>query len=332
MAAWMAHKDKGPVVFLLCQESTGSHRDGSSASVPRGSLLSPVKPSTFKPNVAVTMYVQHMPGVLTTVYIKDLQQVAWPQAELLAAVHCLDTRHVLLSSPKLRIKLGDTVLYFAPEKPPIHATVRYLGPVPEWSPAGHLLGLEAVDPAWKQGSTDGSTIMNRYFRTNPRRGVFCNLNRIGLLAQKETAASNRSQQVEDQPQAKGPSDQSTTGIEEQLKALKDIMQAERKEQKREMVEQKQETAAMSRTIETLTNAIADLTTTVRRTATLHVECPICMEEARPPMRLQQCEQGHILCDSCSRRCSRRGVGSACPSCQGPLTDRPIALERQLGLF
>jgi hypothetical protein len=53
-----------------------------------------------------------------------------------------------------------------------------------------------------------------------------------------------------------------------------------------------------------------------------------MEEARPPMRLQQCEQGHILCDSCMR-----GVAGVCPSCRGPLIlSRPVALERQLGLI
>merc|ERR1719187_85351 len=34
---------------------------------------------------------------------------------------------------------------------------------------------------------------------------------------------------------------------------------------------------------------------------LDVECPVCMEVARPPMRLKQCGKGHIICDSCYAR-------------------------------
>jgi hypothetical protein len=96
----------------------------------------------------------------------------------------------------------------------------------------------------------------------------------------------------------------------------------------EMAKQRREIAAMGLAVGTLTQAIADLTTTVSRSVDLRVECPICMEEAPPPMRLHQCNLGHIICDTC-----RRKVASAsCPSCKKPITGRPVALERQLGLF
>ena len=32
-----------------------------------------------------------------------------------------------------------------------------------------------------------------------------------------------------------------------------------------------------------------------------LECPMCTEEARPPMRLRQCREGHIICDGCFAR-------------------------------
>jgi hypothetical protein len=120
------------------------------------------------------------------------------------------------------------------------------------------------------------------------------------------------------------------GHSQQLLAFEEKMQAEMAKQRREM-------AAMGLAIGTLTQAIADLTTTVGRSADLHVECPICMEEARPPMRLHQCNQGHIICDKCRRKVAPwppwPGVPGhpKCPSCKKPITSRPVALERQLGL-
>ena len=30
-----------------------------------------------------------------------------------------------------------------------------------------------------------------------------------------------------------------------------------------------------------------------------LECPVCLEEVRPPMWLRQCGEGHITCDTCS---------------------------------
>merc|ERR1719450_673806 len=72
-----------------------------------------------------------------------------------------------------------------------------------------------------------------------------------------------------------------------------------------------------------------------------VECPVCMEEARPPMRLKECGQGHIICDTCQSRAEARASDEGergnlnianCHSCRGMITGRPAALERVLGLI
>merc|ERR1712098_596646 len=71
-----------------------------------------------------------------------------------------------------------------------------------------------------------------------------------------------------------------------------------------------------------------------------IECPVCMEVAKPPMRLKQCGQGHIICDTCQSRAEARASdgggrgnpnGANCHSCRGMITGRPAALERVLGL-
>jgi len=72
-----------------------------------------------------------------------------------------------------------------------------------------------------------------------------------------------------------------------------------------------------------------------------VECPVCMEDVRPPMRLKECGQGHIICDTCQSRAEARASDEGergnlnianCHSCRGMITGRPAALERVLGLI
>lgn len=71
-----------------------------------------------------------------------------------------------------------------------------------------------------------------------------------------------------------------------------------------------------------------------------LECPVCLEVAGPPMRLKQCGQGHILCDSCHARTEELneddqvgcpGLG-LCPTCRQNITGRPTQLEKILGLI
>jgi len=94
----------------------------------------------------------------------------------------------------------------------------------------------------------------------------------------------------------------------------------------------QQTAELKRMIQDLPQAQSSLSM---------VECPVCMEVARPPMRLKECGQGHIICDTCQSRAEARasdegGRGNPnianCHSCRGMITGRPAALERALGLI
>ena len=66
------------------------------------------------------------------------------------------------------------------------------------------------------------------------------------------------------------------------------------------------------------------------------DCPMCTEEVRPPMRLKQCGEGHIICDRCYARDeqARQVEGrerNQCGVCREPITGRPTALETFLGL-
>ena len=66
------------------------------------------------------------------------------------------------------------------------------------------------------------------------------------------------------------------------------------------------------------------------------ECPMCTEEAKPPMRLKQCGEGHIICDTCFAKDeeARQREGrqrNQCGVCRRPITGRPTALESLLGL-
>jgi len=70
-----------------------------------------------------------------------------------------------------------------------------------------------------------------------------------------------------------------------------------------------------------------------------MECPVCCETIKPPMRLKQCEQGHIICDDCFNKTFSRQTQAgivieeiACFVCKFPVRSRPTALEQFLGLL
>jgi len=67
---------------------------------------------------------------------------------------------------------------------------------------------------------------------------------------------------------------------------------------------------------------------------IHLECPICMESVQPPMRLMQCGQGHIICDSCFGKLERRGLCGlrSCTVCMQDIIGRPTVLEQIMKLI
>ena len=48
------------------------------------------------------------------------------------------------------------------------------------------------------------------------------------------------------------------------------------------------------------------------------------------MRLKQCGEGHVVCDTCFTRDQER-ASNQCMTCRGPITGRATALETLLGL-
>jgi len=60
---------------------------------------------------------------------------------------------------------------------------------------------------------------------------------------------------------------------------------------------------------------------------MRVECPVCLDRVKPPMRLLQCDQGHVVCTLCFTQM----VQKICPTCRGTITGKPTVLENVLGL-
>merc|ERR1739838_941057 len=60
---------------------------------------------------------------------------------------------------------------------------------------------------------------------------------------------------------------------------------------------------------------------------MKVECPVCLDRVKPPMRLLQCDQGHVVCTLCYTQMIQKN----CPTCRGRITGKPTVLENILGL-
>ena len=98
----------------------------------------------------------------------------------------------------------------------------------------------------------------------------------------------------------------------------------------------QELAAIQRGIEELRLSIMQVNAAPAVESRGRFECPMCTEEARPPMRLKQCGEGHIICDTCYARDEQARLREGrernqCGVCRKPITGRPTALETFLGL-
>jgi len=70
-----------------------------------------------------------------------------------------------------------------------------------------------------------------------------------------------------------------------------------------------------------------------------MECPVCCESIKPPIRLKKCEEGHINYDDCFKKTFSRQrqagiviVAIVCFVCKFPVKSIPAALEQFLGLF
>ena len=150
-------------------------------NVPRGSLLALAERSAdISRVVTVVVKVVDIPGVKASVMTKQMREFSSQQSELLAAVRGPEDRYTLLDSRRLKVRMGDRVVFCAPGDPPVPAIVRFLGAVPDLRSRGYLLGLEITLEDWGLGETDGSVGGRRYFNTDPSRGVFCDVSKVRI--------------------------------------------------------------------------------------------------------------------------------------------------------
>ena len=55
------------------------------------------------------------------------------------------------------------------------------------------------------------------------------------------------------------------------------------------------------------------------------ECPVCLDQMLPPLRIFQCRDGHLICEIC-----RDGLqATKCPECRGTMTGRATGMEQFL---
>merc|ERR550517_398109 len=63
-----------------------------------------------------------------------------------------------------------------------------------------------------------------------------------------------------------------------------------------------------------------------------IQCPMCSEDVTKPMRLQQCLNGHIICEGCYRHLgTTSSKDPLCIACNSNYIGRPRALEQILEL-
>ena len=55
-----------------------------------------------------------------------------------------------------------------------------------------------------------------------------------------------------------------------------------------------------------------------------LECPVCLTEMVPPVKIWTCKSGHLLCQSCKRN---PNIRQKCPTCRGEIIGRATGLEK-----
>merc|ERR1711936_73972 len=58
-----------------------------------------------------------------------------------------------------------------------------------------------------------------------------------------------------------------------------------------------------------------------------LECPVCLTEMLPPVKIWQCASGHAVCQSCKRN---PNINRKCPTCRQGIMGRATVLEKMAG--
>ena len=98
----------------------------------------------------------------------------------------------------------------------------------------------------------------------------------------------------------------------------------------ESVDQAQvDTALLASQLEALDSKISALTVNIQTSSPARLlpcpECPICLDDMKPPTKIIQCRGGHLICGKCQTRPSVK----FCPSCREEFTGRAVGMEGYL---
>ena len=114
-------------------------------------------------------------------------------------------------------------------------------------------------------------------------------------------------------------------MENQEREMKEMMKRQEDEKtqmemrlKVQEEEKKESLFKLKKTVEDLTKELQHIevdsgmvTCGVVKEARGHLECPICLEWMRPPTRIWQCPQSHLVCETCRQQLEN----FRCPSCR-----------------
>eukprot|EP00092_Neocalanus_flemingeri_P025016 GFUD01027128.1.p1 GENE.GFUD01027128.1~~GFUD01027128.1.p1 ORF type:complete len:277 (-),score=73.75 GFUD01027128.1:72-902(-) len=75
----------------------------------------------------------------------------------------------------------------------------------------------------------------------------------------------------------------------------------------------------------LTAKFKTLEVSSKKTSLPGPECPVCFEEMKPPTRIIQCREGHLIC----QECKEKPQVVICPTCKQEFTGRATGMENYL---
>jgi len=107
---------------------------------------------------------------------------------------------------------------------------------------------------------------------------------------------------------------------------KEAIETKYKEEIEKMTEELEtEITEMKDSIKNLRVILADSTEDAERVKTTksELECPVCLEEMRPPRRIWQCSDGHPVCE----RCRKKPAVTCCPTCRKYIVGRSTIAEK-----
>jgi len=94
-------------------------------------------------------------------------------------------------------------------------------------------------------------------------------------------------------------------------------------------QEKQPDATLGSRLEALGSKLTDLKATIQTCPQSRPlpcpECPICLDDMKPPTKIIHCKGGHLICEKCE---AKPGV-KFCPTCREEFNGRAVGMEKHL---